>query len=627
MIMPSANTPIDFISDSSEQDHGVLRSAFYAETEGNAIFTWLHRPTNTLTLDHGVVICSPIGYEQIHSHRSLRHFADHLARQGFPTLRFDWNGTGDSPDADEDPNRVQTWLANIRQAATWMREQLGCTKVSLFGLRLGATLAAASSAEIDVENLILWAPIQKGRTYVREMKALSLTSDAPKRPTATPSADIEAAGFYLTEQTANELGTIDLGSVSPRAERILIIARDDVPEEQRLHQRWGNAGLHVETMTQPGFVQMMSEPHRNEVPRQAIQEITQWLVNTQDETRTLPQRMEAACSSSIAVSSAIWGSRQVTNQTQIRESICHLNRYPGLFGIVSEPRYTCDPSLPFVILLNAGSAHRVGPNRLNVAIARRLAEEGFRCLRMDLHGLGDSISEPMSKENDPYPATAFRDIQIALLQVQKRFSVNRVVLMGLCSGAYASFQAAAQIADQSLVESVLINPLTFFWQDGMTLDDSPTKHLRTFDYYRRSALDPKKWLKLVTGQSTIGVTGAAVMLANRLKSIFQRTVSKPADRKVEKRSCVISHPEEEDLPADLRRIAGFGRKLTMFFSASDPGFSILNFHARKSVKKQRARKQLKIEFIQDADHTFTIRAARWDLIDALAKHLSDRYRS
>ena len=627
MFVPSTDASTDSTAESQERDQGVLRSAFYAENKGNAIFAWLHRPTSTATLDHGVVICSPIGHEQVHSHRSLRHLADHLARQGFPTLRFDWNGTGDSPGADEDPDRVQTWLANLRHAVGWKREQLGCRKVSLLGLRLGATLASVGASEVTVENLILWAPIQKGRTYVREMKALGLTSDAPKRPTDTPSSDIEAAGFRITEQTATELGTIDLGGICPRAERILIIARDDVPDEQRLHQRWGLTGLCVQTMTQPGYVPMMSEPHRNEVPHTAIDQIAQWLIEaSRDDCRALEKKAGVDCSSSISVTSPVWGQRFETVQAHIRESICHLNRHPGLFGILSEPRHRLDPSLPLILLLNAGSAHHVGPNRLNVSIARRLAEEGYRCLRFDLHGLGDSISEPMARENDPYPETAFRDIQIALQQIEKRFSVHRVVLMGLCSGAYASFQAAAQIPDQILVEAVLINPLTFFWQEGMTLDDSPTKHLRTFDYYRRSALDPMKWLRLFTGQSKIGVRGAAVMLANRLKSIYERATSKPVERVVPKPSNIVSHPEEEDLPGDLRRIAGFGRKLTMFFSTSDPGFGILNFHARKKVKKQQRQNQLQIEFIDAADHTFTVRSARWELIDAIAKHLNDRYR-
>lgn len=627
MTIPSADASTGAASDLVERDQGVLRSAFYAETEGNATFCWLHRPTNIAALDHGVVICSPVGYEQIHSHRGLRHLADHLAKLGFPTMRFDWNGTGDSPGSDEDPDRVQTWLANVRHAATWMREQLGCRKVTLLGLRLGGTLAAVVASEFTVDNLILWAPIQKGRTYVREMRALSLTSDAPKRESSVPSTDIESAGFCLTEQTATELGTIDLGNVSPKAQRTLVISRDDIPEEQRLHQRWINAGLSVEALSLPGYIQMMAEPHRNEVPHQAIADIGTWLLTAnRDDSRTLEKKSEAVCTSSIAVTSPVWGARLATYHTHVRESICHLNRHPGLFGILTEPRDSIDPTLPLIVLLNAGSAHRVGPNRLNVAIARRMAEEGFRCLRMDLHGLGDSISEPMSRENDPYPDTAFRDIRIVLNLLQKRFEAHRIVLMGLCSGAYAAFQAAAQFPDQVLVESVLINPLTFYWEEGMTLEESPTKELRDFDYYRRSALDPMKWVKLLTGQSKIGFRGAATMVANRLKSIYERATTNSVERAaVPERPEKISHPDEEDLPGDLRRIAGFGRKLTMFFSASDPGFNILNFHAKKHVKSLRSRKQLKIEFIEEADHTFTIRSARWDLIDGIAKHLRERY--
>ena len=62
---------------------------------------------------------------------------------------------------------------------------------------------------------------------------------------------------------------------------------------------------------------------------------------------------------------------------------------------------------------------------------------------MDLCGLGDSVTLDSERKNDPYPATAFRDIDLALQCLRSQFGTERVVLMGLCSGAYAAFQAAA----------------------------------------------------------------------------------------------------------------------------------------------------------------------------------------
>ena len=58
---------------------------------------------------------------------------------------------------------------------------------------------------------------------------------------------------------------------------------------------------------------------------------------------------------------------------------------------------------------------------------------------LDLAGLGDSVCPDSTRENDPYPATAFRDIAGTLNHLQSQLGVRKVVLMGLCSGAYAAF--------------------------------------------------------------------------------------------------------------------------------------------------------------------------------------------
>src|SRR5690606_33422878 len=47
-----------------------------------------------------------------------------------------------------------------------------------------------------------------------------------------------------------------------------------------------------------------------------------------------------------------------------------------------------------VVLLNAGVVHRVGPHRLNVSLARRLAGVGLTSWRVDLSGIGDSRPIP-----------------------------------------------------------------------------------------------------------------------------------------------------------------------------------------------------------------------------------------
>ncbi len=709
----------------SSDTESVRRSAFYLESQGQPLFAWLHHrvePRNGASItvaqchlsgvtvtksstwpcdegarflfphghvedsvtvaptflsgidapvptgfDHGVLICPPIGYEQLHSHRSLRHLADRLAQEKVPVVRFDWHGTGDSAGVDEDSARLTTWLANMRDAVQWMREQLGCRQISLVGLRLGGTLAALVAAELEIDNLVLWSPVTKGRAYVREMKAISLTAEAAPRD-AVADGSIEAAGFVLSAETAGDLSQLDLLHSQPQCRHVLLVSRDDLPDDIRLSDHLSATGLVVETLRVPGFVEMMQEPHRSQVPAVAITQITTWLVQRISATASSTAMIDLrhTTPTSALISPAVNSLHNEISQ-YLRESAVRFSERPDLFGIVCEPVVAASNDLPLVVLLNAGSSYRIGPGRLYVFLSRQLAAQGFRTVRLDLCSLGDSVSLDSEHENDPHPATAFRDVDLVLKQLQQRYGATKIVLMGLCSGAYAAFQSAAQIQNPALVESVLINPLTFFWKEGMSLDVSSVKQLVSVHYYLDAALQPKKWLRLLRGQTKIGFVGAAKIVLRKLGVLRLAT---PATRRdASKRSCVIepnqtasprggasitvvadaasvgsdagsirhegtvidpptpSHPQDEDVPGDLDRIAHSGRTLSLFFATTDPGFSILTHYAQRKVKQLRRTGQLNVSFIPDADHTFTMRAARQTLSREISDHLCRRYHS
>src|SRR4051812_34449398 len=77
------------------------------------LFGWYHAPALATARACGVVLCNPFGYEMMCSHRAYRHLAERLATAGFPVLRFDYDGTGDSAGDGEDPERVESWLGSI----------------------------------------------------------------------------------------------------------------------------------------------------------------------------------------------------------------------------------------------------------------------------------------------------------------------------------------------------------------------------------------------------------------------------------------------------------------------------------------------------------------------------------
>ncbi|MBI2808360.1 MAG: alpha/beta fold hydrolase [Planctomycetes bacterium] len=593
-------------------DGPVTRLAFYVTSRGRSLFVWHHHAAQERQQDHAVLICAPAGHEQVHSHRSLRHLADQLAGVGFRVVRFDFLGAGDSADFVESASPYADWLANIQDVLGWMKRHLKSKRVSLMGLRLGATLAMQAAAEVEIENMVLWQPIVRGRAYARELKALSMIGVAAPRA-SPPAAGLEAAGFVYSNGLLDELGQVDLLKISPRCARALILSRDDVASDLGLFNHFQANLVEVEHGPLPGYADMLAEPHFTQIPHQAIAATMNWLRRTDGSDSDRLHRIEGTAEDSNAEP------RSALMAPGVCERAVTISKTPRLFGILSEPVQHAD--LPVVILSNAGAAYRAGPGRLYVMLSRRLATLGFCCLRLDLAGLGDSVSVDEKRENDSYPATAFRDIDLAIKFVQHNLGVRRVVVMGLCSGAYVAFQSAGQVTDPALIEAILVNPLTFFWKDGMKIEDSSSKHHSDFLYYKSAALQPRNWLKLLRGQTSIGIGGAVKLVARQLGFRKPRVDATGGTDKPH----ALGHPAVDDLNGDLERVEAKSRHLACFFSRSDPGWSLMTYQAGRMVNRLCAAGRLSVDFIEDADHTFSQQHAREEFLNAVARHLTKRY--
>src|SRR5882757_2557399 len=112
----NANAPIGGFSESQG-----LAEPFYFDSGENHLFAWLHRPSAPLPTTLGVVICNPFGYESICAHRSVREFAEAVAAAGMPVLRFDYLGTGDSPEINEDADYIKQWTQDVTAAIRELR--------------------------------------------------------------------------------------------------------------------------------------------------------------------------------------------------------------------------------------------------------------------------------------------------------------------------------------------------------------------------------------------------------------------------------------------------------------------------------------------------------------------------
>lgn len=596
----------------------IQRIPFYIEMGRDVLLAWAHLPEHPV--DHAVVICPPVGHEFINSYRGLRHFADGFARKGITTFRIEYQGVGDSSGLDTDPNRIQKWLDSIEHAVSFIKKNCGIKRVSLFGLRMGGTLAAMVSQKLELEVLACWVPVVEGRRYLREILALQKTGENADQD--VDSTSLEGGGFLITRETMNELMEISLPKVDVRAKHILLFSSNDLPTPTGLIEDWSARGFEFQHAELIGYADMMTLPHHSKVPTQAITEITDQILRTKipAEKISFPdltpyQQTRYDC---YTYGLSAKESMDAGGGFPVTECLCRIPNTP-LFGILSLPLLRDAEHKPTVLLLNAGSVHRIGPNRNYIYLTRQLLSLGFSVMRLDFLGLGDSLHPNPEKENNPYMPEAMDNTRQAIGFLKENHGVTNVILTGFCSGAYASFQAALHLEEESIHEIVPINPLTFYWKEGMSLDVAPAEYYSEWGEYRQSMWKKDRWLKMLKGKINIPHVVSTVFNVIWLKlSAFFR----PFLHRVMK---LFGVRNIEDLAWDLDIISKRGIKINFIFADTDPGIKLLKEGAGKTADKLRNRNILSISFIPKANHNFSSHLGRTRLLAKINEHFSKGY--
>lgn len=151
----------------------MTETAYFLPLGDERLFAFLHRPPGPCR--GGAVLCAPLAEEKLWSHRVFVSFARDLAARGFAVLRFDYRGEGDS-DRPFERSDLRTRLEDTAAAIDELKRQVPeLRQVTLVGLRLGATIAAAVAAtRDDVERLVLWDPVTDGADYMQSVLRTNL---------------------------------------------------------------------------------------------------------------------------------------------------------------------------------------------------------------------------------------------------------------------------------------------------------------------------------------------------------------------------------------------------------------------------------------------------------------------
>jgi dienelactone hydrolase len=481
----------------------------------DGLFGWFHSGSGAAKADVAVLICGTLSREALDSHHSLRVMADAFARSGYPTMRFDYAGSGDSCDiaepADAPAEHWSMWRKNIHAVADELRRRTGARRLIFCGLRIGATLAAtAAASRDDIAALILLAPVLRGRSYLRQ---LQIEAGLAQGKGTAKSEGLEFQELSLSAITVDLIGQVDLRSLKLGAGlRVAIFSQTPTRQLSDCVSTWTERGVAVRSFAFDGLEPLLCPDTQGYKEPAASTEMLDWLHEAVPAQPYDGEWTPAFDEGELRLPGCVETARQFGPENR-------------LSGILSLPAGAVSEAA--VIIVNTGRNPRSGVGRFGVEFARRLAAEGITALRFDFAGLGDSIGLPGEEEmrSDVFENDRSADISAAI-DTLAQLGCRRFMVHGICSGAYHGLHAAVT---ETRIEAVLMANLPLFlWKNGDSIAESKKRSYSLSHYTTRMA-GLANWGRLLRGESdVIGIfKGQMSRLAKLALSPIRKTAKTP----------------------------------------------------------------------------------------------------
>jgi len=205
----------------------------------------------------------------------------------------------------------------------------------------------------------------------------------------------------------------------------------------------------------------------------------------------------------------------------------------------------------------------------------------------------------------------------AIRYLREQQQLTQIVLIGLCSGAYLSFHTA--VADAGVAGIVLINPQTFTWREGDSLELRMNRGIKPMGFYRKRFFSADTWKRLITGKVNVGVILGGIFgvikkrLAVRLVSLMRQAgLAKTAT-------------DAPDVRGSFRKLLGQNMNVFLLYSANDGGLAEMGTQLGRHASSLRKSPHFRLEIVDGADHTFTPLWAQRRLLDLLTQHFLRLY--
>ncbi len=479
-----------------------------------------------------IVLCPPLGLEYSNSYSTFIQLATRLAQLGFAALRFDYRSTGDSFDRTADGSGERGFATDVGLAVDFARTT-GIAHVGMVGMRLGANLICVQCGLEPVEAVVLWDPCPTGRSFLREQRALGAFAGAYGAEERADALDLPR--FKLSPGMREEISGLDLVAGPPcsaeagwLADKVLLLTRSERIADRKLAGRFDPTRVeHREVAGQPELLDVRSPDQT--VPAEGLATVAGWL------DRVMPRsghRIATPISGEVTVripADGLGSSEVPGGETAlVRERAVWLGP-AGLFGIETE-RDSGGPG-PACIFVSVANDHRIGPGRLWVQLSRRLAADGFRCVRIDVSGFGDSPARDGAPVNGVHSIFGVDDV-LDTVRAMSPDDPRDVLLFGLCSSGYHILEAALTLSPRGIC---LVNPSLVFQPpemvSGGTMDDRrrfclPPNALVT----AARAKPPIQWLRKRFPTLMSSLHRPIRTVAWRLRSVAGPRQNRPGER-------------------------------------------------------------------------------------------------
>ncbi|GAB4391143.1 MAG: hydrolase 2, exosortase A system-associated [Kiloniellaceae bacterium] len=210
---------------SSRPDSAPAPQPFYLPGAAGPVFCLLQAPPAGATPRGALVYLPPFAEEANRSRRMAVLQARRLAAQGWAVLLLDPYGTGDSG-GDFAEARWETWQGDALAAADWLAARWPGIEITLWGLRLGALLAAvvAAGSPGRFPRLLFWQPVLRGDQFVSQFLRLRIAAAMASGEKETGEALrarlaagelLEVAGYELTQPLVAAIDALRLEALLP----------------------------------------------------------------------------------------------------------------------------------------------------------------------------------------------------------------------------------------------------------------------------------------------------------------------------------------------------------------------------------------------------------------------------